>query len=376
MENDTWVELREVARGEGRASEAGWGFDSALKELSELRRMLQKDRPQGKTFGELAAEWLPRVSKVRARPKEEEWRVGHMKPLLGLREGELSKARIEDLFGDLLAPHGPLSPVSVNKVRSTGRLIVEDARGNGLWAGVNPFALTKPLKRQRRVYVTLSAEEAAQVLPWFKEARHRLLVLAMVLTGMRPGEAMGLQRDDVDLKRKMMRVRRSHHRNRTKSGVEREFPIHEQLVPVLREAMAASRCNLVFPGASGKKRQRPDTKLTRTLQFALGKAGVVTGYDYVCRRKGCGHREHHEDPLLHGKPCPQCGYKLLAIPLPRLLRFYDLRHTAATIYRQAGTDRMVIQGMLGHSMNLTDGTYTHLDPEYKRTEINKLKLPL
>jgi hypothetical protein len=252
MENDTWVELREVARGEGRASEAGWGFDSALKELSELRRMLQKDRPQGKTFGELAAEWLPRVSKVRARPKEEEWRVGHMKPLLGLREGELSKARIEDLFGDLLAPHGPLSPVSVNKVRSTGRLIVEDARGNGLWAGVNPFALTKPLKRQRRVYVTLSAEEAAQVLPWFKEARHRLLVLAMVLTGMRPGEAMGLlseptwtfeAQDDAW----SVGVTTATGPRRGKSSGS--FPSTNSSCPCFARRWPRAGANLVFPGA-------------------------------------------------------------------------------------------------------------------------------
>ncbi len=53
----------------------------------------------------------------------------HLGPLLGLREGALTKARIEATFAQLLA--GELGPATVNKLRSTGRLIIRDAQGNG-----------------------------------------------------------------------------------------------------------------------------------------------------------------------------------------------------------------------------------------------------
>jgi integrase len=57
----------------------------------------------------------------------------------------------------------------------------------------------------------------------------------------------------------------------------------------------------------------------------------------------------------------------------RPFRFYDLRHTSATLHRLAGADPLVIRLMLGHaSRNLTDDLYSHLSIDYQKTELAKL----
>lgn len=324
----------------------------------------------GKSFGELAADWLRRIAKRRVCPYNERRHVTHMEPLAALREGQLTKGAIDDLFGDLLA-EGRLNSATLNKLRSTGRLIIRDAQGNSEWAGINPFDLVRRMREPKRVYFTLTLSEVALVLPKLRPDRRRL-AKTILLVGLRPGEALGLQKPQVDLGRKMLKVSRSHGRNQTKTGKEREFPIPDDLVEDLRQAIAESTSEYVFPKRDGS-RQSPYTKLAQILRNALGAAGVVTGYRYICRRRGCRHAETRPEKLLQ-EDCPACGFRLWVSPIPKHLRFYDLRHSAATLHRKAHCDPMVIQEMLGHSMNLTDGTYTHLDEDYRRAELNKLKL--
>ena len=152
------------------------------------------------------------------------------------------------------------------------------------------------------------------------------------------------------------------------------MPIPEGLWPTLEEALADAPkdCHLVFPRTNGR-RQREDAKLSRALQTALGRAGLVTGYEFVCRRQGCGYRE--ESQTNEPRDCPKCDFTLWEIPLPIPVRFYDLRHSAATLHREAGADPLAIQLVLGHAPeNLTDSVYTHLSMDYLRREINKLKI--
>jgi integrase len=328
-------------------------------------------RPPGKSFGELADAWFQRIAPTRVCPDNERRHLRHLAPLASLREGELTKGRIEELFGQLRAPAGKLSSATLNKVRGTGRLVIADAQGNGEWRGPNPFELVRRQREAKRLYVTLTLPEVALVLPHLRTDRRRL-VKAILLVGMRPGEALGLKKEDVDLAGKLLRVRRSHGRNQTKTGKEREFPIPEELVQDLRDAIAESSGEYVFPKRDGT-RQRKDTKLTRVIRAALVAAGLVTGYRYICRRKDCRYEETRQAKE-QAQDCPKCGFRLWVSPIPKALRFYDLRHSSATLHRKAGCDPLVIQEVLGHTSNITDGTYTHLDEDYRRFEINKLKL--
>ncbi len=169
-----------------------------------------------------------------------------------------------------------------------------------------------------------------RLLPCLAPHRRRL-VKAMVLMGFRPGEALGLMLEDIDLEAGTVLVRRSNGRSETKTGRARLLPIHHELVADLREALRF-RSLYVFPGPNGQ-RARESTHLTWMLRRALARAGIR-------------------------KP----------------LRFYDLRHTSATLHRRAGCDSLVVRELLGHESRSMIDYYTHLDADYRRVELSKLTL--
>ncbi|HZZ84892.1 MAG TPA: tyrosine-type recombinase/integrase [Anaeromyxobacteraceae bacterium] len=106
------------------------------------------------------------------------------------------------------------------------------------------------------------------------------------------------------------------------------------------------------------------------LRRALGRAGIVDGYRLTCRRKGCGFKENRSAPT--EERCPKCNMRLWVSTIPRPLRFYDLRHTHATLLRRAGVDLGAVQKNLGHSTpDITAGTYDHSDAEDFRQEIER-----
>ncbi len=287
------------------------------------------------TFGELAEDWLRRVGKRRVCPENERRHVRHLSPLGRLREGTLTKAAIEELFGQLgqgTAEGGrKLSASTLNKLRSTGRLVIRDAQGNGLWHGPNPFDLVRRARPTKSVHTTLTRREVQRVLRHLREDRRRL-VKAMVLLGTRPGEALGMRREDVDLAAGVVVVRRSHGRAQTKTGRERVVPIHSELVADFRRVLRGPS-PYVFGRRDGGRRRGSAKRLTDILCEALAAAGIE-----------------------------------------KRMRFYDLRHTSATLYRKAGCDPLVVRLLLGHVSRSTTDDYTHLDLTYQRRELQRLFL--
>jgi hypothetical protein len=79
-------------------------------------------------------------------------------------------------------------------------------------------------------------------------------------------------------------IRFSHDRDTTNGGHADAIPVADACVPYLATAMHASPSELVFPAADGSRRSQ-DTKLCDVLRRALGRAGVVTGYELRCRRR-------------------------------------------------------------------------------------------
>ena len=59
-------------------------------------------------------------------------------------------------------------------------------------------------------------------------------------------------------------------------------------------------------------------------------------------------------------------------PVPRKVRFYDLRHTHATLLRRAGVDLGFVQRALGHSSpEITAAIYDHSDIEDFREAVER-----
>ncbi len=136
----------------------------------------------------------------------------------------------------------------------------------------NPFALyrnelqgTKPRTVERRAFT----EEELQAI--FQHAgKWRPLLMTLTHTGLRPGEAFALRREDLDLAAGTMHVQHSWsfrdktdkigrtgkplqgRLKETKTGESRVLPLDAALVSVLREHLSSHRHDWVFPNRTGR----------------------------------------------------------------------------------------------------------------------------
>jgi integrase len=63
---------------------------------------------------------------------------------------------------------------------------------------------------------------------------------------------------------------------------------------------------------------------------------------------------------------------LTRLKLPRV-RIHDLRHSAATLWLEAGLPLKLVQELLGHaSMTITADVYSHILSEYRRAAADVL----
>jgi len=148
------------------------------------------------------------------------------------------------------------------------------------------------------------------------------------------------------------------------------IPIALELMPYLRDAVKASPSQLVFPDPQGRmlSRHTPLEEVRR----ALAHAGIVEGWEHVCRKQACGHAELAPDDQV--RRCPRHGMKLWPKAKVPQIRFHDLRHTTASLLMMAGVNPGAVQRILRHSdPRITTETYGHLQPDYLRREIDRLR---
>lgn len=326
---------------------------------------------QGKTFGELCQSWLNVGCKRRLDVRNEARHVELLRGLWTLHEGDLTPKKVRAALAALLKPTGTLGPASANMVRSKGMLIIREAQLDEAWGGSNPFDLVPTFKVPRPQHVLVTLAHARLFLPHLRRDRWRESVFNLAL-GPRPGEWKALLKTDVHLGEGWLVFRRSNHRDRTKTGVPRTVPIPSILLPVLREAMKASRSELVFPDPQGR-RQRAGAAISKVLRTAYKAAGIITHWEAICRRRGCGYEKTLTERE-EGR-CPRCDFKLWLRGVPPRVRLYDLRHAAATLHAEAGCSPTVIRMVLGHSgEGMTEKVYTHLSLEFQKSELDKLNL--
>lgn len=328
--------------------------------------------PELPFFGELCAAWYEKVAPTRVVPENERRQLELLRPLSLEDESTLTAARIEAHLDQLGREKG-LSPSTLNKIQATGRRVVEEAQRAKVWTGTNPFKLARRRKEPLRKYELLTLEECQRVQSKLTPDRRAQFRIALHL-GLRPGELFALRREDIDFAQGIILVRRSHEREETKTGSLRVVPIVPAIAGDLLQALDAGVGELLFPAESGNL-QRRDTKTTRILRTAMAAAGVgVLSVTYKCRR--CGRQEVGPAPAVKGNKC-QCGFTHWPVPEVRPVRWYDLRHMAATFHHRAGADPICIALALGHTIKGTTGrVYTHPDAAKMRAELSKWSLPL
>ena len=114
---------------------------------------------------------------------------------------------------------------------------------------------------------------AGQLAPLLRATRHQSLIGLLAVTGMRPAEALGLDRQDVDLTHGVVHVRAG------KQKKQRELPLHESTTSALgryarqRDAGAPTpRSPAFFLSARGRRMGREE--LNRTFTQLIGQVGL------------------------------------------------------------------------------------------------------
>jgi len=366
---------RRQIRTRARTRSEAKGLGHELERSAERQRLGLEPLPTEckLTLAELCDWWL----KNRCSPKRSERERHRLKrhvfdsKIGGTPVPQITTRAIEDLLRGM--EQRGLRPATVNGLRGTLHTVFSRARRARIWLGSNPISDVERRKDPRKIRTTLAAEEVSLLLFHVPDDWRDLFATA-IYTGMRKGELFGLRRQDVDLRERLIVVRRSYDCETTKGKHADVLPIAAALLPYLDHALETSSSEFVFPGPNGEMRSE-EADPQKVLRHAMGRAGLVEGYEHICRRcKAAGRlpcTERQGDSEL--RTCRTCGMKLWPRAIPRPMRFHDLRHSAATLLLRAGVDIHRVQRILRHrDVNLTTGTYAHLQVEDLRAAVDTL----
>ncbi len=233
----------------------------------------------------------------------------------------------------------PLSRASIARVRDTLVAVLDFAMRRKAIA-VNPARLAvvaptaaAPVKRR-----ALDAAESAALWDALDGERLGPLFRVMLLTGLRPGEALGLCWDAVDLDRGELTVRRAV---RLERGAAR-------LVPELKTSSSYRTIALPAPAVDELRRQRrvvAEMKLAARA-WAADDAGLV----FPTITGGVWNPKNVRNELAR-----VCADHDLPVVRPN-----ELRHSCASVLSERGVPLELIADLLGHtSTRMLDQTYRH-----------------
>jgi integrase len=246
-----------------------------------------------------------------------------------------------------------LSPITVNKLLTTTTAIFNEAvrlgavKHNPATAaqrlGVGSVEASDSDNAEVRPEGVYSAEELNRLIQNVDAGLCKTLIHTVAMTGMRHGEALGLQWGDIDLNAGKITVRRTwpnKWRNdepifyvpKSKNGV-REIPISGELIQALKRwklSCPISKWDLVFPKKDGTPQDRK-TVLRSALYPAIRRAEV------------------------------------------KKLDMHALRHSFASLLLSQGAPITEVSSYLGHAdPQITLKVYSHWIPRTKTDSISRL----
>lgn len=248
----------------------------------------------------------------------------HLKPSLGkIRLNRLDALRIQSLYRAKL--DSGLSPRTVQIIHTTLNKSLKQAVKWSLISRNIAEAVDQPRSTKREIR-PLDQGQVKRLLRTAQGTNLYALYLLAVTTGMRQGELLGLKWEDVDLRTGALQVRRT-----------------------------------VF---SGKASAPKTPKSKRSIKLTEAAIGALKGHqrqgEWVFSSRAGTPIERHNLITRSWKPL------LRKANLPDI-RFYDLRHSCATLLLTKGVHPKIVQEVLGHSsITITLDTYSHVLPDLQK----------
>ena len=186
------------------------------------------------------------------------------------------------------------------------------------------------------------------------------LIMTAIFTGMRKGELLGLQWENVDLKNGYIKVDKSLCRVETE--IDKNGRRHTK--PVLLE-----------PKTNSSKRLIPISAILNNILVSHQKIQD----EYAEKYSDFYNKEldlvfaNYSGDFMSSREVLKEFYSVLDKYGIQRVRFHDLRHTYASFLMETETDSKVIQELLGHSsISTTLDIYTHLKIGQKRSSVDKM----
>jgi integrase len=307
------------------------------------------DRPQTTiTLEAYAVTFLERIEQTRKHTTHDDYRKMLKRYVFPVFRGQdlhlITREKVK-AFAVSCLQRG-LSPKTVqNIIRTVSSLFSHAVEDNLVTVNpaLNPGKFLPKISKRRSID-PLTRHELAQFLTYTKQAAPNVypLFLCAARTGLRQGELLALQWDDLNLAGRFVEVRRNftHGRLTTpKSGESRRGDLSRELTATLEalqldrqvEAAAQGRdlSPLVFCDADGK----PFHQNWIRLRF----------------------------------------FKLLKGAGVRQVRFHDLRHSFASLLLQNGESPVYVKDQMGHSsIQVTVDLYGHLIPGGNTQAVDRL----
>ena len=313
-----------------------------VEKLKALRETISPTIPSrvraDMPFGEWLDHWYETYSKPSIRPRTQRTYEGYLrlyiKPKLGsIPLNQLAQKDLQQFYarmktgGRLIRTEQfgkGLSDSMVRGLHAVCRSALEKAVQEEL-IRTNPAVGCKlPPKRGREMQV-LGREELQRFLIQAQAEGYFELFLLDLCTGLRRGELLALQWDDLDFKTGILTVNKQ------------VYEVKGQLQVSVPKTRASIRRLVLPPGVMEVLRQYQETVDSRWMFPSPVKEDVPMTPGAVRRRRQI---------ILERAGCKR-------------IRFHDLRHTFATLSLESGMDVKTLSAMLGHYTYIYSG---HLHP--------------
>jgi len=321
--------------------------DEVRRKLTKLQREADQGllgpRDDGQALGTYLARWLEMV-KTQVRDSgylsyEERIRL-YITPRLGkVKLAKLTPQHVRELHAWMLNEK-QLSPTTVNHTHGVLHHALKDAIRMGVLARNVCDAVDPPRKAKRKM-VIYTPEQVRSLLEAARGHTHEALIMVAITTGARLGELLALTWSNTDLEGATITIHSGRAEviggfadtePKTDAG-NRTISLTSATVALLREHRAKWREHRVWLGAAWQG-AKDGYVFPNSLGDQLGHATV----------------EHAWRVLLAKEALP-------------VIRFHDLRHTAASLMLLAGVPVAEVSRMLGHSSpHITYKIYAHSIP--------------
>jgi integrase len=325
--------------------------EGGITDAEKVRTRLLGERDGGRlsvrprtTLNDYLDAWLETTAKpsVRARTLEDYTATlqRYVRPHLGdVRVSRLTPVTVRAMLVKLREQG--LSPRTVRKAHEVLRNALEQAVSDGFMAS-NPARDRKVRKalpqKEQKEPITVRKEDVRAFLDAAAGERLHALWMLLLLSGLRPSEALALRWSDVN--GDTVRVTRVLV---DKAGL----PLHFE-----KPKSKTSRRAVVIPDVVVKAlvRHRKQQAQERLIAGGVWEHGNLIFCDEIGQPMKQDHVRHHFGKLAK------------AAELPEGITVYSLRHSCATLLLEAGVPLKIVSERLGHStVMLTGDVYAHVN---------------